>query len=120
MKGTNRMNVEMIPGMRGLTAAEILMVSGGDGGENDSHNYYGNTNLGGSESWQEARVLNWILKLGPEAFSIKPTNLPEIEWLKEQMEQREQREIANEARGIFQGRYDDRDSSGTGGDPGFW
>ncbi len=62
------MDVAMTHGMRELTAAEILMISGGDGGESDSGmNWLNDLAVQNYGSWQEA---NWIGVLGRAAIDI--------------------------------------------------
>jgi hypothetical protein len=116
------MNTALAQGMRELSAAEVLMVSGGDGGESDSWDKY---EASRDASYQEAG--------GPAMFgrviygaviqyfsNIPEANRGEADYMKGQRDGLRSSDIGGNNAGIVNGSYDSRDSAGMGGDPGFW
>ena len=116
------MSTALAHGVRELTVAEVLMVSGGDGGESESWDKY---EASRDASYQEAGGPAMIGRVIYGAVlkyfnNIPEANRGEADYLKGQRDGLRSGDIGGNNAGVSMGSYDSRDSTGMGGDPGFW
>jgi hypothetical protein len=115
------MNTAFAQGMRELSAAEVLMVSGGDGGESGTWEAFERSRDESYQaSYQEASWVGPFLRTVITIMAPTPLNVGEDDYLRGLRDGQKSSDIGGNNAGVSMGSYDSRDSMGMGGDPGFW